>query len=339
MSEPQEQGEKKEKILNSINVIDYDEEKFEEKEIKDIKECFKYKDTPTVSWINIEGINQVEAIKQLDEHYGLHPLVVEDISNPGQRPKIEDFGDYMYLVLRMLSYKDNKILSEQVSIIFGKNFVISIQEGEWRDVFDPVRDKIRNNKGIIRKMGADYLVYRLINAVVDNYFTILEELGEKIEVYGDEIIKDPAKKFLDEVHKLKKEMITLRKSVWPLREAIDSLERESSSLIKKTTKIYLRELYYHTVQVIDTVETYRDMLSEISDIYLSSISNKTNATMKVLTVITTIFMPLSFLAGMYGMNFEFMPYLHDRIGFLLMLSLMLIVVGTMLFIFRKKKWV
>jgi magnesium transporter len=332
-----EQTDKPETI-NSITVIDYDESKFQEKEIKNIEDCFQFKNTPTVSWINLEGTNQVEIIKQMDEHYGLHPLVVEDICNLNQRPKVEDFPDYMYIVLQMLLYENEKIVSEQVSIVLGKNFVISIQEGKRGDVFESIRNKIRNNKGKIRKMGTDYLVYKLINAVVDNYFSILEEVGEKIEFFSDELIRNPDPNTLDTIHNLKREMLILRKSVWPLREVIDNLEREDSKVIKKTTKIYLRELYYHTVQVIDTVETYREMLSEMSDIYLSSISNKTNQIVKVLTIITTIFMPLTFLAGLYGMNFQYMPGLHWYWGFDTLLALAAIIVVIMLLWFRKKHW-
>ncbi|MBL7118367.1 MAG: magnesium/cobalt transporter CorA [Candidatus Syntrophoarchaeum sp.] len=331
-------GEKKvEKVI--ITVFDYDSERYEEKELKSIEECFPYKDTPTVTWINMAGIHQVDIMEKIGNHFGIHPLVMEDILNTGQRPKMDDLEDYVYVVLKMLNYneEDDEIDAEQISIILGQNFVISFREKE-RDVFEPIRERIRKNKGRIRKKGADYLAYTLVDSVVDNYFAILEKIGERIEFLDEELVENPSTQTLQEIHGLRRELIFLRKSIWPLREVISELERGESSLIKESTGIYLRDVYDHTIQVIDTVETFRDMLSGILDVYLSSISNKMNEVMKVLTIIATIFIPLTFLAGVYGMNFRYMPELEWRWGYFTALFLMASVGIGMVIYVRKKKW-
>ncbi len=332
-------GEKKAEEVK-ITIIDYDETHFQEKVIKTIEECIPFKDKPTVTWINVDGIHQVELLEKLGQCYGLHPLTLEDILNTDQRPKIEDFGDYVFIVLKMLYYRDktDEIVTEQMSLILGLNFVISFQEGIEGDVFDPIRERIRSDKGRIRKMGADYLAYSLLDSIVDYYFVILEKLGERIESLEEKLVANPNPETLQIIHNLKREMIFLRKSVWPLREVISGLERGESSLIKESTRIYLRDVYDHTIQVIDTIETFRDMLSGMLDIYLSSVSNRLNAVMKVLTIIATIFMPLTFLAGIYGMNFKFMPELEWRWGYPLIWIVMLGIGIFMLFYFKKKKW-
>jgi magnesium transporter len=319
--------------------MDYDEAHFQEKEIKTIEECFLFKDKPTVTWINIDGLHQVEILEKLGECYGLHPLVLEDILNTDQRPKMEDYGEYLYIVLRMLNYNDksSEIESEQISLVLGPNFVFSFQEREG-DTFNPIRDRIRNSKGRIRKMGADHLAYTLLDSIIDNYFIILEKLGEKIEFLEEEVVTQPGPETLQTIHHLKREMIFLRKGVWPLREVISGLERGESSLIKESTGIYLRDVYDHTIQTIDTIETYRDMVSGMLDIYLSSISNRLNAVMKVLTIIATIFMPLTFLAGIYGMNFKYMPELEWRWGYPAIWFAVVLISVSMLIYFKRKRW-
>jgi magnesium transporter len=328
-----------EKVRESkITVIDYDEAHVQEIEAGAVEECFSFKEKPTVTWINVEGIQQVAVIQRLGDCYGLHPLVMEDILNTDQRPKMEDYGDYLYIVLKMLDYRENRIEVEQVSLILGPNFVISFQEGKKGDAFDPIRERIRKGKGRQRKTGADYLSYALIDATVDNYFIVLEKLGERIEFIEDALITSPTAGTLQEIHRLKREMIFLRKAVWPLREVIGGLERGESSLIHEGMRVYLRDVYDHTIQIMDAIETFRDMLSGMLDIYLSSISNRLNAVMKVLTIITTIFMPLTFLAGIYGMNFKHMPELEWRWGYPAVLVLMLGIGVFMLIYFKKKKW-
>jgi magnesium transporter len=331
-------GEKRDEKVR-IRIIDYDEARLQEKEAKTVEECFPFKEKPTVTWINVDGIHQPDIVKQLGDYFGMHPLVLEDILNTDQRPKMEDFDNYIFIVLKMLYYDEKKddIKAEQVSLILGKNFVISFQEREG-DVFDPIRDRINTGKGRIRKMGADYLAYALIDAIVDNYFTILEKLGEKIEFMEEGLVTNPTPKTLQAIQNLKRDTISLRKSVWPLREVINALERGESSLIKKPTRVYIRDVYDHTIQVIDTVETFRDMVSGMLDIYLSSVSNRMNEVMKVLTIIATIFIPLTFIAGIYGMNFAQMPELERPWGYPAVLLVMLVVGIIMLIYFRRKKW-
>jgi magnesium transporter len=331
-------GERKTEEVK-ITIMNYDETQLQEEEAKTFDECFPYKNRPTVTWINVDGIHQVETLEKLGECFGVHPLTLEDILNTDQRPKMEDFGDYMYIVLKMFTRNEqnDEIVTEQISLILGENFVLSFQENVG-DVFDPVRARIRCSKGRLRKMAADYLLYSLLDAIVDNYFIILENFGDQIEFIEERLIVNPAQETLKIIHKLKREMLFLRKSVWPLREVINGMERGESSLIKGTTKIYLRDVYDHNIQIIDTIETLREMLSGMLDIYLTSISNRLNAVMKVLTIIATIFMPLTFLAGIYGMNFKYMPELEWKWGYFLILFVMFGIGISMLFYFKKKKW-
>jgi magnesium transporter len=332
-------GEKKiEKV--KISVMNYDETQFLEKEIKSIEDILPLKEKPTVTWINIAGIHEVDIIEKIGKSFDLHPLIIEDIVNTDQRIKVEDFGNYIFVVLKMFFYAENKneIKAEQISLILGSNFVISFQEEE-SDIFKPIRERIRNGKGRARKLGADYLAYSLLDAIVDHYFVILEKLGERVEDLEDELVTRPEPKILGEIHRLRREMIFLRKSVWPLREIIACLERGETSLIQKSTEIYLRDVYDHTIQVMDAVETYRDMLAGMLETYLSSISNKMNEVMKVLTIIATIFIPLTFIVGVYGMNFRFMPELEWRWSYLIIWTIMIVVAVFMIFYFKRKRWI
>ena len=323
-----------------VTLIDYDEANFEEREVKAAEECFPFKEKPAVTWINVEGVHQIEVIEKLGHCFGLHPLVLEDILNTDQRPKMEVYGDYIYIVLKMLYEGDGNrpVEAEQVSLILGSNFAISFQEGKEGDVFNPVRERLRTGKGLIRKMGPDYLAYSLIDMIVDNYFLILEKLAEKVELLEEELVANPTTKTLQQIQKFKNEMTFLRRAVWPLREVVSGLGRKESPLVKETTEIYLRDVYDHTVQVMDTIEVYREMLSGMLDIYLSSVSNRLNSVMKVLTIIATIFMPLTFIAGIYGMNFKYMPELEWRWGYLAVWLVFVIVGVSMLIYFRKRKW-
>ena len=323
-----------------ISILDYDQANFNEKEAKKIEECFPFKDTPTITWLNIDGLHDIEIIDKIGKHYDIHPLVLEDILNTGQRPKIEVFDDYIFIVIKMLTFdqKEFKITSEQVSIILGKNFVISFQE-QPGDIFDPLRERIRKGKGRIRKMNSDYLTYALLDIVIDYYFSILENVGEKIENFEEELMSEPKSDTLNEIYKLKREVLFLRRSVWPLRESVNKLERSESSLIHKKTAPYLRDLYDHTIQVIDTVETSRDLLSGMLDLYLSSVSNKMNEVMKVLTIFAAIFIPLTFIAGVYGTNFEFIPELKWHYGYFAMWGVMIVAGVGLSIYFRKKKWI
>lgn len=331
-------GEKSDREIR-IKVMDYGRDRCEEKEIKGLQECFYFADTSVVSWIDVEGLHEVELIQQLGDCGGFSPLMLEDIVNTDQRPKLEDFDDYLYIVLKMLHERGNdEIAVEQVSLVVGANFVISFQEGLEGDAFGPVRERIRNGKGKIRTMGADYLAYSLIDAVVDGYFGVLERVGGRIEGLEEEVVASPRPETVRAIHRLKREMIVLRKALWPLREVIGALERRESPLISEPVSVYLRDVYDHTIQAIDAVEAYRDILAGLLDIYLSSLSNRMNEIMKFLTIIGTIFLPLTFIAGIYGMNFRNMPGLDWRWGYFTALLLMLAVAVVMLFYFKRKKW-
>jgi len=322
-----------------ITVIDYDKDEFQKKEGVKAEDCFPFKDKDSITWINIDGVHNTGVIEKIGEIFDLHPLIMEDIGNTTQRPKVEDFDNYIFVALKMLYY-DNKakiIEIEQVSLVLGKNFVISFQERQG-DVFDSVRERIEKGKGRIRKMGSDYLLYSLIDAVVDGYFSVLEKMGDKIEELEEEIVEQTDPGSLHNIHKVKKEMISLRRSVWPLREVVNSLAREKTALVSGNVLIYFRDVYDHTIQVIDTVETFRDMLSGLHDTYLSSISNRMNEIMKVLTMFASIFIPLTFIAGVYGMNFSFMPELNWRWGYFAVWGVIIIVGVSMLFYFKRKKW-
>jgi magnesium transporter len=331
-------GEKKvEKVR--ITVMDFDGEGFHEKVVENVEECFAYRERPTTTWINVDGIHDVRVIEKLGACYGIHPIVLEDIVNSVQRPKMLDFGDYLFISLKMLYFEGSRdeVKVEQVSLILGLNFVISFQE-DIGDVFDPVRDRIRKGTGKIRRSGADYLAYSLIDAVVDGYFVVFEWLGERIEEIQERIVVDPTAKNLETIYHLKSEMVELRKAVWPLREVIANLERVESPLVRKDTLIFLRNVYGHTIEIIETIESFRDLMAGMIDIYLSSLSMKLNEVMKVLTIIATIFIPLTFVVGIYGMNFRHMPELDWRFGYPMVMLVVLTAGVSMLVYFRKKKW-
>ena len=322
-----------------ITVVVYDETRFHEEQVDGIEACFPLADRPSVTWINVDGIHRVEILERLGNQLAVHPLVLEDILNTDQRPKLEDFDAYVFVVLKVYrnSEQGDGMAVEQVSLILGPNSVISFQE-EPGDIFDPVRERIRKSKGRIRRMGADYLAYALVDAVVDSYFVILEGVGEQVEFVEEALVADPRPETLQTIHNLKRDMILLRKAVWPLREVVGVLVRGESSLVGESITIYLRDVYDHTIQVIDTIETFRDMISGMLDIYLSSVSNRMNEVMKLLTIIATIFIPLTFIAGLYGMNFKYMPELEWRGGYPLVWLVMLIIAALMLLYFRRKKW-
>jgi len=331
-------GEKKvDKV--TIEIMDYDETQITEKEAATIEECFPFKDQPTVTWININGLHEVDIIDKLGQNFGLHPLLIEDILNTEQRPKMEETENYIYFVLKMiqLNEDDHQIMTEQVSVVLGSNFVISLQEREG-DVYEPVRERIRKSKWRIRKLGSDYLAYALLDAIVDNYFIVLENIGEQIEDTEQQLTDNPTPEVLSRIRNLKKDMIYLRKSIWPLRELISGIQRIESSLIQESTEVYFKDVYDHTIQIIDTVESYRDTISGMLDIYLSSISNKMNEVMKVLTIFASIFIPLTFVAGIYGMNFENIPELKWGWGYFGLLGIMLVIVIALVIYFRRKRW-
>jgi magnesium transporter len=323
-----------------IRILDYDADSVRERNKAAVEECIPFRDSDSVTWIDVEGLHDVELLDRLGSCYGVHPLILEDILNTDQRPKADDMDGYIYVVLKMLDFDPQslEIVSEQVSIILGRNYVISLQEGREGDLFEPLRERIRGNKGRIRKLGPDYLAYSLLDTIIDHYFIILEKFAERIEALEDDLVSDPKPETLQQIHQLKREMIFLRKSAWPLREVVNVLEKSESELIRPATKIFLRDIYDHAIHIIDSIETYRDMLSGMLDIYLSSVSNRMNQVMKVLTIIATIFMPLTFLAGVYGMNFRHMPEIGWRWSYPILWLVMLGVAGVMVYFFKKKNW-
>jgi len=331
-------GEKKDEKIK-IHVIDYDETNLIEQELTEVEACIPYKSKPTVTWINVDGVHDVTMLEKLGDCFGLHRLVMEDIMNTDQRPKMEDYGEYLYIVFKMLSSgKNGEIVTEQISLILGANYVISFQEEVEGDVFKLIRERIRNSKGRIRKMGADYLAYSLLDAVVDNYFVVLEKFGDRIESIETELIGTPTQTTVQRIYQLKREMIFLHNAVWPLREVVSALGKRESSLVKESTAPYLRDVYDHVIHVIDSVDIYREMLSSMLDMYLSSVSNRLNEVMKVLTVISLIFMPITFIAGVYGMNFKHMPELEWHWGYPAALLVMVAISILMVFYFKRKKW-
>lgn len=322
-----------------VTVMEYNAEGYREWELEAGGRSLALSEKSSVTWINIDGLHEVDVIAAVGERLGLHALVVEDILNTDQRPKQEEFGDYLFIVFKMLlpAHSDRGLLAEQVSLVLGPKFVLSVQEARG-DVFDPIRERIRAGKGRVREMGGDYLAYALLDAVVDNYFSCLEKLGERVEALEGELLVDPGARSVREIHELRRELILVRKAVWPLREVLSRLVAGETTLIGDAVKPFLRDVYDHAVQVIDVVETFREMVSAMLDIYLSSVSHRTNEAMKVLTVIATLFMPLTFIAGVYGMNFRYMPELEWRWGYPAVWAAMLGVVILMIGYFRRRGW-
>ena len=323
----------------TITVTNYDEQSLDEFKTQNPDDAFRFKDKPSTTWIDIDGVHSPDVIEKIGTQFCLHPLTMEDILNTGGRLKIEDFDGYIYISLNMLSYDEStgETHGEHVSIVFNCNTVITFQENPG-DVFNPIRERIHANKTRMRKLGPAYLAYSLVDAIIDNYFIVLEKLGEIIADCEDNLILEPDRNTLSQLHNLKREMIFVRRSVWPLREIISIWGRVDSELVTDYTRTYLRDAYDHIVQAIDMIEVYRDMLTSMLDIYLSSVSNRMNEVMKVLTIIATIFIPLTFIVGVYGMNFEHMPELRWRFGYLLIWAIIIAVAIWMLAWFRRKKW-
>jgi len=328
-----------------FEIIDYTDSEYNETRVAAVEECFKYRDSETLSWINVNGIHDTEMVEKLGHHFGMHALVLEDIVNTGQRPKMEDAESHIFIVLKMLYHdvETGELKAEQVSILFGKTWVVTFQETRG-DVFDLVRKRIKKTVPRVRFIAADYLAYALLDAVVDHYFIVLEQLSEEIEILDDAVSENPKPEHLNKIRDLKKQLIFMRKAVWPLREVIGGLERSDSKLIQDSTGPYLRDLYEHTIQVIDTVETFRDMVAGLLDLYHTGVANRMNDIMKVLTIFATIFIPLGFLAGVYGMNFDTaaspfnLPELGFRFGYPLFWSLAIAVASGLLYFFRRKQW-
>lgn len=322
-----------------IESFDYTADQVIEKELATIEDVFSYKQTDSISWINLNGLNHITEIEKLGEHYNLHPLVLEDIVNTSQRPKIDDYNDYIFLVAQMMYYdSEEQIVNEQISFILGPNYVLTFQEAEG-DVFDSLRDRIRNSKGRVRQHGSDYLLYALIDSIVDHYYAIIETMGNKVEELEDQLFEGLKEdEITNEIQILKREILKIRRAIFPLREIINRIEKSESKLIEEKTQRYFSDVYDHVIQISETIEIYREMIWSLMDMYMTNISNKMNEVMKVLTIIATIFIPLTFIAGIYGMNFQYIPELELKNGYFYIWGLMILIFIGMLYYFKRKKW-
>jgi len=322
-----------------IRFLDYDADNFHEAEVPDIAACVPFKESPTVSWINVDGLHDVELVRRIGEEFEWHPLMLEDIVSVGQRPKLEEYANALYIVLPMLRWntETRQTDEEQLSLILGERYVFTFQERRG-DVFEGVRERLRTQRGRIRTRGVDYLAYALIDAVVDHYFQVLEGIGVITEELEEEVLLEPRQSTMHRLHGLKRELLTIRRAVWPLRDLLSSLLRDDMERFSEDTSVYLRDVHDHAVQVLDTVETLRDVVSGMVDLYLSTVSFRTNEVMKVLTIMASIFIPLTFFAGVYGMNFEYMPELHMHWAYPTLLAGMLVIAVGMVIYFKRKGW-
>jgi len=324
----------------AISVMDYGPGACTVRRPATVEETFPLRDSPTVSWIDIEGLHDTALLNKFGAHFGLHPLVLEDILNTHQRAKLEEYDEYLFLVVRMLASggEGGHLHSEQVSIILGKQFVATLQEIPG-DVFDPVRKRIELGAGRSRRMGSDYLVYALIDSIVDGYFVLLEKLADRIEAVENNISNSPKPGDLAEVHQLRREIVYLRRNIWPLRDVVAGLDRTESELVHEETRVYLRDLHDHVVQVVESLENFRDVVASLQDLYVSALGQRTNEVIRVLTVISTIFVPLTFLAGVYGMNFRHLPELEWRWGYAGFWIVSVVVVIGLLGFLRRRGWI
>ncbi|MDJ0658412.1 MAG: magnesium/cobalt transporter CorA [Crocosphaera sp.] len=323
-----------------IVLIDYDQSHAIRKVDVTPKALTPYLGTNTISWMDVQGLGSERVLKQIGDIFKLHPLLLEDVVNVPQRPKLEDYNEQLVLIVQMVRPNANEVgfESEQVSFVLGNKYLLTFQEEEIEDCFDIVRERIRANQGKVRQQEADYLMYLLLDSIIDGYFPVLEDYGDRIEDIEDELAMSPHTSQLKEIYVIRRELLALRRAIWPLRNVTNMLVRGESSLISSEAQIYFRDCYDHVIQILDIVETYRELASSLMDAYLSSMSNKMNEVMQVLTVVSTIFIPLTFIAGVYGMNFEYMPELHTRWGYFICLGLMGAIAGGLILFFWRRGW-
>lgn len=327
----------------AIRIFAYGPDAITEQTVNDPQQVRDFLDKWPVLWVDVEGLGHAETIRELGEIFTIHHLALEDVLNVHQRPKVEPYGDYHFIVTRMARF-NGRVETEQLTLFLGENFVLTFQEGQPGDCLDVIRERIRQRRGRIRETGLDYLAYALLDAVVDGYFPILEEYGERLETLEDEIVTQPSSDTVARIHEIRRDLLTVRRAMWPQREMFNALLREELEMVTNETRLYLRDCYDHTTQIIDLVETYRELGADLTDVYLSSISNRTNEIMRVLTVIATIFIPLTFIAGVYGMNFNTsispfnMPELNWFLGYPFVLFVMLAIAVGQLAFFRTRGW-
>jgi magnesium transporter len=323
-----------------VTLIDYTPERVIERVISDPGECEAFRKAQSVTWVNVDGLQNPALLEQLSKAMGFHVLTLEDILNTDIRPKIEDYGEYLYIVIKMLEVDRDaqRIRVDQLSLVLGESYVVSIQE-EVGDPFEPVRNRIRNAAGRLRRSGADYLAHALLDLVVDQYFTVADWIGERVEALDESVTEEERGDLMQQLYALKRALIFLRKTIFPVRDVVSTLRNIDSDLIREGTQPYLRDLHDHVVQVSDRIDTGRDLLSGLQDVYLSTLSNRTNTVMKIVAVFSSVFLPLTFITGVFGMNFEFMPLIHRPWGFAISVVSMLVIVSGMLGYFRYKRWI
>ncbi|WP_417372274.1 magnesium/cobalt transporter CorA [Gelidibacter japonicus] len=330
---------KKEAKTTKLEIIDYSKEHYERVDTENIEDAFAFESSKHVTWINVNGLNNASEIERLGDYYKLHPLIQEDIVTTNQRPKMDEYEDYLFIVFKMLHYDENGLLiNEHVSMVLGRDYVTTFQEADG-DVFDGIRDRLENSKGRIRNAGSDYLMFAILDAVVDNYFMVIETISAKIEILEDQLFESKVESDITEdIQDLKKEILRIRRAIIPLREVINRIEKTDTLLIEGRTQNYIRDLYDHIIQVSESVEIYREMIWGLMDMYMTTISNKMNEVMKVLTIMASIFIPLTFMAGIYGMNFEYIPELQLQYGYFYLWGAMILVFFGMIWYFKRKKW-
>lgn len=331
-------GERKTSDIR-IGLIEFGPEQLNEIEFPSVEASRNYTPTAPVMWLNVHGLHDAEVMREIGRRFNLHPLVLEDILNTDQRPKVDDYGDYLYLVTRFFDYDPATLTvrSEQVSLVLGRGFVLSFQERPTGN-FEPIRERLRKAQGQVRKMGADYLAYALFDVIVDRYFSVLEQIGERTEQLEDELLQHASRDTLQTLHQLKREAMILRRAVWPMREVLNQLVRSDNGLFQPATIPYLRDIYDHTVHVIESLEAIRDLIAGMLDIYLSSVSNRLNQEVRALTVVAIIFMPSTLITGIFGMNFKSMPLLDNTVGFYLALGLMGCIASALGLLFWRRRW-
>lgn len=322
-----------------IEIYDYSKASFEVHHTKNIEDAFQFKTTDQITWINVNGLNQSDEISKLGQYYDIHPLVMEDILNTEHRPKVDEYENYLFVILKMLYInKEEQFTIEHLSLIVGENYVLTFQESE-DDIFGFIRERIANPESRIRSSKADYLAFALIDTVVDNYFTVIEDFGDKIEALEDQLFEEnPQDSTPKDIQALKREILRIRRSVFPLREVISRLEKSEHSIVEEKTRAFFSDVYDHVIQINENIEIYRDMVWGLMDMYMTTVSNKMNTIMKVLTIIATIFIPLTFVVGVYGMNFDNMPELHHPYGYYVVWGVMILLFLLMLYFFYRKKW-
>ena len=326
-----------EAMPSRMHAIRYTATSIEESDPRDARECLALIAPGSVTWLDVQGLADLEQLRLLGEGLKLHPLALEDVVSLNQRPKADDYDSHLFVIARMPEAGD-AISTDQTSLFVGPGYLLTFQE-RYGDCLDPVRERLRKGKGLMRRAGSDYLAYAILDAIIDGFFPILEAFGERLEDLEGEVVERPTRSSLESIHRAKRDLLTLRRAIFPLRDAVNSLMRCESELVTDQTRTYLRDCYDHCVQILDMVETYRELAAGLMDIYISSLSQKLNEVMKVLTIIATIFIPLTFVAGVYGMNFDFMPELHWRLGYPLIMAAMALLALAMIWYFVRRGWV